>query len=211
MSRTIARGAFYALALGVWFWMMTNTLSVTQMIFPNQEGLLGGMLPYMALIMFDVGAVAWLFVFLRYSEGIAQRAIAVVVSFISLVGGIFLSVAHLYLGGQTLTSIPAEIGTWVLWAIGGMTLVHGVAIWASHLVNPEEMRLIKTQSMLDNGKALALDRAEAKLNERMDLIADSMSIEYAKNIETELRRYAGISIPLSIPPQKHPNGEHPLA
>ncbi|MFZ1597584.1 MAG: hypothetical protein WAW26_17160, partial [Anaerolineae bacterium] len=81
MSRTIARGAFYALALGVWFWMMTNTLSVTQMIFPNQEGLLGGMLPYMALIMFDVGAVAWLFVFLRYSEGIAQRAIAVVVSF----------------------------------------------------------------------------------------------------------------------------------
>ncbi|MFZ1464918.1 MAG: hypothetical protein WAV60_12780, partial [Anaerolineae bacterium] len=65
--------------------------------------------------------------------------------------------------------------------------------------------------MLDNGKALALDRAEAKLNERMDLIADSMSIEYAKNIETELRRYAGISIPLSLPPQKHPNGEHPLA
>ncbi|MFZ1594695.1 MAG: hypothetical protein WAW26_02480, partial [Anaerolineae bacterium] len=61
------------------------------------------------------------------------------------------------------------------------------------------------------GKALALDRAEAKLNERMDLIADSMSIEYAKNIETELRRYAGISIPLSVSPQKHPNGEHPLA
>ncbi|MBK7202492.1 hypothetical protein [Candidatus Amarolinea dominans] len=45
MSRTIARGAFYALALGVWFWMMTNTLSVTQMIFPDQEGLLGACCP----------------------------------------------------------------------------------------------------------------------------------------------------------------------
>ena len=84
-------------------------------------------------------------------------------------------------------------------------------IWGSHLVNPEEMRLIKTQSMLDNGKAMALDRAEAKLNERMDMIADSMSIEYAKNIETELRRYAGIGVPLSIPPPTRPNGEHPLA
>ncbi|MBK9613949.1 hypothetical protein [Candidatus Amarobacter glycogenicus] len=56
---------------------MTNTLSVTQMIFPESGGSPGGMLPYMALIMPDVGAVAWLFVFLRYSEGIMQRAIAV--------------------------------------------------------------------------------------------------------------------------------------
>ena len=213
MGKTIARGVFYALALGVWVWMMANTLGIARMVFPpGGDGFLGDMLPYMALVMFDVGAVAWLLVFLRHAEGIVQRSIAVIVSFISLVGGIFLSVAHLYLGGQALTSIPAEMGTWVLWAIGGMTLVHGIAIWASHIADPEEMRRIKTQSMLDNGKAMALDRAEAKLNERMDMIADSMSIEYAKNIETELRRYAGIGVPLSIPsPQKHPNGEHPLA
>lgn len=191
MSRTIARGAFYGLALGVWLWMMLNTLSITRMVFPSQD-FLGALLPYMALVMFDVGAVAWLFVFLRYSEGVVQRSIAMVVSFISLVGGVFLSVAHLYLGGQTLVQIPSEMGSWVLWAIGGMTLIHGVAIWASHLASPEEMRLIKIQSLLDNGKKLALDRTEALLNQRLDGIADAMSAEYANNIETELRRHAGV-------------------
>ncbi|MBK9613935.1 hypothetical protein [Candidatus Amarobacter glycogenicus] len=81
-----------------------------------------------------------MFVFLRYSEGIAQRHRGGGV--VHQPGwGIFLSVAHLYLGGQTLTSIPAEIGTWVLWAIGGMTLVHGVAIWASHLVTRRKCAL----------------------------------------------------------------------
>lgn len=195
MSKTMAKGVFYALALGVWVWMMTNTLGIAKMIFPpGEDDFFGDMLPYMALIMFDVGAVAWLLVFLRHAEGVMQRSIAVIVSFISLLGTIFLSVAHLYLGGQALTSIPAEMGTWVLWAIGGMTLVHGVAIWASHIVSPEEMRTIRTQSMLDDGKALALDRAQAKLNDRMDMIADSMSVEYARQIESELRRYAGVAM-----------------
>lgn len=194
MSKTIARGVFYALALGVWIWMMTNTLGITQMIFPADGEFLGAMLPYMALVMFDVGAVAWLLVFLRHSEGVAQRSIAVIVSFISLLGAIFLSIAHLYLGGQTLASIPSEMGTWVLWAIGGMTLVHGIAIWASHIVNPDEMREIKTQSMLDNAKELALTRTEALLNQRLDGIAEAMSHEYANNIETELRRQAGVAI-----------------
>lgn len=191
MSKTIARGAFYGLALGVWAWMMVNTLAIARMVFP-QGDLMSAILPYMALIMFDLGSVAWLFVFLRHAEGIVQRSIAVVVSFVSLIGAIFLSVAHLYLGGQTLAAIPPEMGTWVMWAIGGMTLVHGLAIWASHMANPEEIRKIKTQSMLDNGKALALDRAEQMLNQELDSIAESMAGVYAADIRTSLLRHAGV-------------------
>ena len=195
MSKTIARGVFYALALGVWVWMMTNTLGIAQMVFPpGGNDFLGDMLPYMALVMFDVGAVAWLLVFLRHAEGIVQRSIAVIVSFISLLGAIFLSVAHLYLGGQALTSIPAEMGTWVLWAIGGMTLVHGTAIWASHIADPEEMRKIKTQSIMDNGKALALERAEAMVDRELDGIAESMAGVYAAGIRTNLLRHAGVGM-----------------
>lgn len=195
MGKTIARGVFYALALGVWVWMMANTLGIARMVFPpGGDGFLGDMLPYMALVMFDVGAVAWLLVFLRHAEGIVQRSIAVIVSFVSLLGAIFLSVAHLYLGGQALTSIPAEMGTWVLWAIGGMTLVHGIAIWASHIADPEEMRRIKTQSIMDNGKALALDRAEAIVDRELDGIAESMADVYAAGIRTNLLRHAGVSM-----------------
>ena len=46
MGKTIARGVFYALALGVWVWMMANTLGIARMVFPpGGDGFLGDMLP----------------------------------------------------------------------------------------------------------------------------------------------------------------------
>ncbi|MBK7203469.1 hypothetical protein [Candidatus Amarolinea dominans] len=155
----------------------------------------------MALIMFDV-AVAWLFVFLRYSEGIAQRAIAVVVSFISLVGGHLPQRRDLYLGGQTLTSVPQRSAPG---AVGHRR--HDVGAWGGDL----------GLSSGQPGRKCALSRRNrcSTTAKRWRWIGQKPSSRgrgfdrrfHVNRVRQEHRnrqRYANISIPLSLSPPEAP-------
>ena len=80
MGKAIAKGLFYLFAFIVVAWMVTNTKGMLDMVFPGNA-----IIPWLGLAVFDVGAVAWLVVFLRDASGTGQRSVSIVSSLVSLI------------------------------------------------------------------------------------------------------------------------------
>ena len=176
MGKAIAKGLFYLFAFIVVAWMVTNTKGMLDMVFPGNA-----IIPWLGLAVFDVGAVAWLVVFLRDASGTGQRSVSIVSSLVSLIGAILMTVAHLYMGGQTITDVPAEMGTYVIWAIGIMTALHATAVWSYHVLDPLEMMEIKQKMGEDRIIALAYKKAEAEIDDRADVLATHIGRTWADN------------------------------
>lgn len=187
MGKAIAKGLFYLFAAVVIVWMVTNTKGMLDMVFPGNV-----VIPWLGLAVFDLGAIAWLVVFLRDSSGTGQRSISVVASLVSLIGAIAMTVAHLYMGGQTITDVPAEMGTYVIWAIGVMTALHATAVWAYHILDPLEMMEIKQKLGEDRIIALAYKKAEAEIDDRADVLATHIGRTWADNAGRRVQETAKV-------------------
>ena len=187
MSKAIAKGLFYLFAAVVVVWMVTNTKGMLDMVFPGNV-----VIPWLGLAVFDLGAIAWLVVFLRDASGTGQRSISVVASLVSLIGAIAMTVAHLYMGGQTITDVPAEMGTYVIWAIGVMTALHATAVWAYHILDPLEMMEIKQKMGEDRIIALAYKKAETEIDDRADVLATHIGRTWADNAGRRVQETARV-------------------
>lgn len=187
MGKAISKGLFYLFAAIVVFWMVTNTKGMLDMVFPNNT-----IISWLGLAVFDVGAIAWLVVFLRDASGTGQRSISVVSSLVSLIGAIMMTVAHLYMGGQTIADVPDEIGTYVIWAIGVMTALHAAAVWAYHILDPAEMMEIKQKMGEDKIIALAFKKADAEIDNRADVLATHIGSAWADNAERRVQETAKV-------------------
>ena len=147
----VAKLVFGLITIAVFGWMLTNTYAMLKLVFPNDV-----YLPWLGLAVFDLGAIAWLLVFIMTAHGTEQHAIALVSSALSLLGAVAMTVAHLYFGGQKFTQIPDSLGTYAIWIVGIMTAVHGVAIWAFHLRNPDAILKRQSRQHMDAVLAQAL-------------------------------------------------------
>lgn len=131
--------------------------------------------------MFDGGMVGWLIVFLFKAKGLGQRAISIGLSAISLVGMGAIAFADLFLSGQDLTQIPANLGTMVVWGIGGMTFIHVIGVWGFHISEPETMQEIKLQTQEDQIVDEAIKQTETTLEAR----AMSLAAVISKRMEAK--------------------------
>lgn len=145
IGRAIAKLLFYLVAGILLIWTGSLTVSFVSNALPGQFFLV----PYLALITFDAGMVAWLFVFLRYAEGTGQRATAIVTCLLDFVGVGLMVIAEILLGGQTMTAAPENLGTWAIWGIGLWTVLNVLAVLVFHITDPEEQKKMSIQNEKD--------------------------------------------------------------
>lgn len=165
-----SRVIFYGLAIALLFWTSTMTLAFVGAALPNLAAA-----KYFALAIFDVGAVSWLLIFLFAAQGIPQRATALMLAVIDLLGIGLMVFAELFTGGQTITAIPADIGRIALWGIGFWTLINLVGVFAYHITDPDTMQDIARKNAADKITAKSLKLLDSQTDEIADEVAGIMA------------------------------------
>lgn len=145
ISKTLAKILFYALAAALLFWTASLTVAFVSAALPTASWFV----PYFALVVFDVGMIAWMYVFLKHAQGTTQRAIALGLTAFDFIGVGLMVMAEILLGGQTLVAAPAGLGTWAIWGIGIWTVVNVGAIVAFHIGDPEAQKAMSIQNEKD--------------------------------------------------------------
>ena len=145
LNRTIAKFLFYAVTIVLMAWTSSLTYSFLSMALPNTFWLV----PVLGLVIFDVGMIAWLFVFLSHAEGAIQRAVAIVLCLFNFIGVGLMTISEILLSGQTLAAAPAMLGTVAIWGVGIWTTVNVLGVIVFHLGDPSARKEMAIQSEKD--------------------------------------------------------------
>jgi hypothetical protein len=176
LAKPIAKTIFYLLAVILLVWTASLTLSFIGRALPEIA-----LAKYFALAVFDVGAVAWLLVFLSSAEGIGQRVTAILATVFDLVGIGLMVAAETILGGQNYVQIPENLGAIAIWGIAVWTFVNVLAVFAFHILDVEVQKSISIKSAHDKIQAQAL----AQLDKRADEIAEETAQILAERMINE--------------------------
>lgn len=182
LARTIARLTFYAVATVLLLWTASLTYSFVASALPG----LGWYVPLLSLVVFDIGMLAWMFVFLNYSEGSMQRAIALLACAFDLVGLGLMVVAEILLGGQSWAVAPENLGEYAIWGIGIWTIGNVVAVVLFHLGSPEARRQMAIQAQKDAVLEAALQNLDSRRIADGGRLADSLSETMYRQLVSEL-------------------------
>lgn len=145
VSKMAAKGLFYFVALVLLVWTSSLTVSFVSNVLPD----VFWVVPFLALVMFDVGQVAWLFVFLNYARGAGQRAVSIGACLLDFVGVGLMVTAEILLGGQSLVAAPQNLATYAVWGLGLWTVANVGAVILFHLLQPEARKKMAMQSEMD--------------------------------------------------------------
>ena len=171
--RLLAKVLFSLVGVGVFLFVATLTLNLAKRIYPDDL-----FTPWFSLLIFDIGALTWLFVFSHSAEGGGQRVISVLMFVIDLVGVFVVVSAEVMLGGQELAEIPPEVGQYAVYALIAWTFVNLVGFYLFHLFSPENVRNIIQRSAADKITARSLEMLE----QRTDEISDEVATELAHDL-----------------------------
>lgn len=145
MSKTIAKGLFYLVAIVLIAWTASLTMSFLRIALPGAAWYV----PILGLVIFDAGMISWLYVFLLYAQGMIQRATAIVLCLFNFVGVGLLVLSEVLLGGQQLTEAPADLGTYAVWGIAIWTVMNVLGVLVFHLGDPESQKAMAFQAEKD--------------------------------------------------------------
>ncbi|MFW6070229.1 MAG: hypothetical protein ACOC9X_04200, partial [bacterium] len=141
---------------------------------------------------FDLGMIAWLFVFLNYSEGSLQRAVALLTCGLDLIGVGLMVLAEILLGGQTWAAAPESLGEYAIWGIGAWTVFNVIAVVLFHLGNPDARRQMAMQAQKDAILEAAMQNLDGRRLEDgarvANTIADTMYHQLVADLFAEDQR-----------------------
>lgn len=146
---------FGAFIIGIIIWTTTLTLMVMERVLPSSP------MKWMAVALFDGGAVAWAGAFVYNARGTAQRGISLLMLILDLGGVLAMTVGAVYMGGQSLAEVPSWMGSWIINTVIYATIANVVAGYYFHVSRPEVR------------EAMLAQRLEDKLNEESMLIAQA--------------------------------------
>jgi len=182
IGKTLTKILFYFVAVVLLIWTASLTVDFISTALPSMPWYV----PYLALVVFDGGMIAWMFVFLRYAEGTIQRAVALGLVMFDFLGVALLVMADILLGGQTMTAAPAGLGTWAVWGIGIWTIVNVLGVLAFHIGDPEA----QVQMSIQNEKDAIFRGALGNLSERRTanskMLADTLGSRMYQQMLDEL-------------------------
>jgi hypothetical protein len=184
LMTTVSKVLFYLLAIGLLAWTASLTLAFVGGILPELV-----LAKYFALVVFDVGCVSWLLIFLFAAEGTPQRSTALIMAFLDLIGVGLMVFAELFTGGQQFASIPADLASIALYGIGIWTIANLVGVFAYHFTDPATMQDIARRNAADKIASLSMKMLDSK----MDAIANGVANDLAEQmkVETLLKLSAG--------------------
>ena len=158
IGKTLTKFVFYLVAIVLLAWTASLTVSFVASALPTMPWYV----PYLSLVVFDGGMIAWLFVFLKYAQGTIQRATALGLTGWNFLGVSLLVGAEILLGGQTMAEAPEGLGTWAIWGIGVWTVVNVLGVLLFHIGDPDA----QVQMSIQNEKDAIFRGALANLGPR---------------------------------------------
>lgn len=194
MHKTIAKGLFYGVATVLILWTASLTYSFVATALPQTHWLV----PLFALVIFDVGMLAWLKVFLDYAQGSGQRALALILSLFDFLGVGLMVLAEILLGGQTMVAPPENLGEYAIWGIAIWTVVNVGGVLIFHMLQPDARRKMVLQSEMD----MVFDEALKKLSTRRAAIGGELSDRLADGLLAQL--VAGLALEGNRPALESP-------
>ncbi len=138
------------------------------------------------MALFTGGTLSWFAIFLLASRGF-QRPIAMVMFILSLAGEVFYSAADVLMGGQSWVTVSASLGTYVIYSFIGLTFAHGLALYVHFFTKPDVIATIDTESLEDEVKAKAQERATELINARVEGMAEQLAMRVADTVFVNLR------------------------
>jgi len=163
-------------------WTASLTYAFISTALPNQP-----ITRYFALVVFDVGMVSWLMIFMFGAEGIAQRGIAFLLSLFDLIGVGLMVYAEIFLGGQSYVTNTGNIGLYALYAVVAWTIINLIGVWAYHYTEPENLKRMKIRGSQDKLLAKSLE----KLEQKMDAMSDAVSEELSDAMKIDVLHQVG--------------------
>lgn len=170
MTRVLAKFLFYAVAIILLIWTSSLTYSFLSMALPNTFWAV----PLLGLVVFDVGMISWMFVFLGHAEGAIQRAVAIALTMFNFVGVGLMVIAEILLDGQQLVEAPEMLGTAAIWGIGIWTIANVLGVLIFHLGSPAARREMAMQTEKDALHEGALKHMRAGRTARQTELAGAM-------------------------------------
>ena len=183
LNRTIAKFLFYAVTIVLMAWTSSLTYSFLSMALPNTFWIV----PVLGLVIFDVGMIAWLFVFLSHAEGAIQRAVAIVLCLFNFVGVSLMTISEILLDGQQMVEAPAMLGTIAIWAIGIWTTVNVLGVLVFHLGDNQARRAMAYQAEKDAIFDAALGDLKTRRIAAQKQLSAEMSAAMMDEMAAELR------------------------
>ncbi|MEW6400821.1 MAG: hypothetical protein AB1649_03420 [Chloroflexota bacterium] len=144
IGKDTAIALFYGFVVLVLAWTSTQTIHAVRNVLPNDP-----IAPYVALGLFDAGALAWLFSFLKHAQG-TQRTIAFWMTFVDLAG-----VVAMVAGALEILSARGVTVSILL-----ATLLNVFAVYVYHLFSPANREQIAIQNFKDKVFDESLKQAE---------------------------------------------------
>ena len=178
MQKTIAKGLFYGVATILILWTGSLTYAFVATALPQTHWLV----PLFALVVFDVGMLAWLKVFLDYAEGSGQRAVALMMCIFDFLGVGLMVLAEILLGGQDLVSAPPALGEYAIWGIAIWTVVNVGAVITFHLLQPDARRKMALRTEMD----MVFDEALKKLSTKRANVSGQLSDQLSDGMLVQL-------------------------
>lgn len=178
LNKTIAKFVFYAVCVILFTWTSSLTYSFLSMALPNAFFLV----PLLGLVVFDVGMIAWLLVFLGHAEGAIQRAVSIGLTLINFIGVSLMVIAEILIDGQQLAETPALLGSAAIWGIGLWTIINVLGVLVFHLGDNQARRAMAYQTEKD----AIYDAALSDLKTRRIAVQKTMSAEISAAMMDEL-------------------------
>lgn len=182
ISKVIAKGVFYAVAIVLILWTASLTYSFVRGALPH----MAWYVPLLSLVVFDVGMIAWMFVFLNHAQGTAQRATAICLTLLDLIGVGLMVIAEILLGGQQLAAAPEMLGEYAIWGIGIWTVINVAAVIGFHLMSPTARESMALQSIRDAIWSQAQDQLKQKSQEQGAELAGIISEKLMRELRAGL-------------------------
>jgi hypothetical protein len=178
MNRTIAKGLFYGLTMVLILWTGSLTYSFVAGVLPDAHWAM----PLFALVVFDVGMIAWLKVFIDYAQGSGQRAVSLVMCLVDFMGVGLMVLSEIFLGGQSLVAAPQNLGEYAVWGIGIWTVANVAGVIAFHLLHPETRKKMALRTEMD----AVFDEALTKLQTKRARISGHLSDQLSDGMLAQL-------------------------
>ena len=200
MHKSIARGLFYGVATVLILWTASLTYTFVKTALPQVHWVV----PLFALVVFDVGMLAWLKVFLDYAQGSGQRAVALIMCLVDFLGVGLMVLSEILLGGQTMVTAPQNLGEYAIWGIAIWTVVNVGAIIAFHLLEPGVRRTMALRTEMD----LVFDEALKKLPTKRAAVSGQLSDQLSDGMLAQLvSELATKTTPAALPAPQNSNGK----
>lgn len=168
---TVTKLLFYIVAGVLLFWTSSLTITFVGKVLPALE-----IAKFFALIVFDIGAVCWLLIFLFSAEGVFQRSIALLITLADFAGVGVMTIAEIITGAQVyVTGNQAAIGGVAVWVLAVWTILNLAAVFAYHFADPASIDAIHQRSELDKVMVLARQRMSEKMGDIAERVADEQA------------------------------------